>query len=163
MTYVGQGDPSGNGEVKRGGAFATFHPVTKAAEASWPSKPDADFFQRPQTGTLYYRDYNGGLIDQPVAGVSDLGQKIAAQDDYYVCMAKRYYGYFLGIDVNIGDVNDPERKIALSGPDIAHRNKVIQLGKALKQNQSLPQLIRSILSLENYQKSDFGVRNANGT
>ena len=102
-------------------------------------------------------------MDQPVADVSDLGQKLAAQDDYYLCLTKRYYRYFLGIDVNIGDIVDPDRKTALSGPDLAHRNMVIKLGKTLKQSQSIPQLIRSILSLENYKKSDFGVRNANGT
>lgn len=163
MQYIGQGDPSGNGEALRGGAFARYHAVTKGAESSWSSKPDADFFQRPQTGTLYYRDYNGSLVDQPVADVSDLGQKLAAQDDYYLCLTKRYYRYFLGIDVNIGDIVDPDRKTALSGPDLAHRNMVIKLGKTLKQSQSIPQLIRSILSLENYKKSDFGVRNANGT
>ncbi len=160
ILYIGKGDPTANGVVNRGGNFAVFHTVTKPSESAWPSQPDADYYRRPQNGNLYFRNYNGELVDKPLTGITDLGAKIAQTDDYYICLARRYYSYFLGIDVNTGDISDPAAGITLGANAQIHRNNVIVLGKSLRTSQSLPQLIKDILKLANYRKVDFGATGA---
>lgn len=160
ILYIGTGDPTAKGVTDRGGNFAVFHPITKPAEASWPTAPDVDYYRRPTNGQLYFRNYDGVLIDQALTSASDLGQKLAQTDDYYICLARRYYNYFLGIDVNTGDLADPASGIKLGANAKIHRDNVVALGKNLKTSQSLSQLIKNILQLKNYRKSDFGATGA---
>lgn len=155
--YIGKGDPTAAGLVQRGGTFADFHPVTMTAESSWGFTADADYYRRPPNGVLFFRDYLGQLVNQNVTGLNDLGQKMAATDDFYLCAAKRYYAYFTGIQVDMGDITDPSHP-TLSASDLKHRDIVIALGKNLKQTQSLSQLISDILQLDHYKKIDFGIR-----
>lgn len=156
VTYVGIGDPTGYGQKSRGGNFPAFHAVAQPAETAWPTQSDADYYRRPNTGVLFFRNYEGQLVDQPLSGLPDLGQKLASTTDYNICLAKRYYSYFTGIDVNTGDLEDPDNYPKLTSQDSNHRQIVITLGKNLKTHQSMIQLIREILSLPHYKRSDFG-------
>ena len=75
-------------------------------------------------------------------------------DDPYVCLAKRYYQYFTGFDVNISDLGDSD------APDLSeghrrHRLFVIGLGQRLKSHQNLTRLIEEILKSSQYRQSDF--------
>jgi len=158
VLYVGDGDETKMGDKKRGGNFTAFHTVTKPAESSWSSSPDAYYYQRPTNGQLYFRDYLGNLIDQPISSVSDLGFKMSDLDDFYICVAKRYYSYFIGVDIDNGDLGDPNHGSILNAAEIAHRDNVIQLGLKLKTSQNLIQLITDILNLDLYKQSDFGIR-----
>lgn len=157
ILYVGAGDPSGLGTKSRGGNFADFHAATRPAEAAWPITADEDFYRRPTNGTFYFRSYNGNLINQTLANVGDLGKTISETDDYYICLAKRYYSYFTGVEVDTGDIADPTHSPQLNSQDIKHRAIVIKLGQNLHTHQSLQQLIGEIINLENYRKIDFGV------
>lgn len=160
VLYIGKGDPTALGVSNRGGNFALFHTVTKPVEAAWPTTPDADYYQRPASGRFFFRNYNGDLIDQPLSGLTDLGSQISQTDDYYICLARRYYNYFLGIDVNTGDLGDPASGVTLGTNAQIHRDKVIALGKALRTSQNLNQMIKDILKLPNYQRVDFGATGA---
>lgn len=138
------------------GIFVKYEPVSEAAEASWPVDYDGAYYRRPPNGNLYYRNYRGNLVDITVSGVEELGQAIAQQDDYYLCSAKRYYQYFTGIEVDMGDLGDPSHR-RLSERELYHRDIVINLGLQLKQHQKLETLVEDILSLPNYRNSDFGL------
>ena len=155
---IGNGDPTGLGQKKRGGNFPKFHPVVMAAETGWPAVADADYYRRPQNGVLYFRDYQGNLIDQTVTGVQDLASKVTELDDFYICLAKRYYSYFTGIDVDTGDIKDPTRSSVLTSQDERHRDTVISLGKKFKTHQNIQKLISDILNLDQYKKTDFGIK-----
>lgn len=157
VLYVGDMDETAVGLKKRGGNFPTFHPVKMPAETSWAASPDPDYYQRPTNGRLYLRDYLGNLIDLPITSVPDLGLKLSDLDDFYICIAKRYYSFFTGIDVDNGDLGDPNHGISPNPAQMAHRNLVIKLGTNLKVHQSLKQLITDIIQLENYKQSDFGI------
>lgn len=157
VLYVGDTDETAVGLKKRGGNFPTFHPVKMPAETSWAASPDPDYYQRPTNGRIYLRDYQGNLIDQPVTSVPELGLKLADLDDFYICVAKRYYSFFTGIDVDNGDLGDPNHGVSPNPAQMAHRNLVIKLGTSLKVHQSLKQLITDIIQLENYKQSDFGI------
>jgi len=126
-------------------------------EVGWPSVADRDFYRRPPNGVLFYRNYNGDLINLPVNGLHDLGLKLAQQEDMHICTAKRYYRYFTGIDVFVGDMGDTSTGVTLTEAELSHRNQVISLGRNLKSHQSLRQLIQDILSLPIYKESNFGV------
>jgi hypothetical protein len=154
---LGKGTRTPPGTTARGGQFPAFYDVTQGAEATWPTEPDPVYYQRPPNGVLFLRSFSGDLIERPVTSVADLGQKISETDDYYVCLAKRYYSYFTGINVNNGDLGDPYRSQVMTAGDTAHRNVVIDLGKKLKAHQSLRQLISDILNLNDYRKTDFGI------
>lgn len=131
-------------------------PATLPAETSWTSSNDGNYWKRTPTGTLFFRNYKGVLVDEAVQNMADLGAKIAAQDDYYICIAKRYYKYFTGINVKNGDITDPNFG-AYTTADLKHRDQVIALGLALKSHQKMRLLVESILKLPHYQKTDFGV------
>lgn len=159
IVYVGTGDPTSIGEKKRGGNFIQYWPVDQVAEESWPTEPDLKYSSRPNQGVLYFRNYIGQLININVSSVSDLGRQIASQDDYYICLAKRYYQYFLGINVNSGDLKDPAQIIIsnqMNELDHKHRETVIQLGIKLKNHQNLKTLISDILNLDSYRQIHFG-------
>ena len=162
VLYIGKGDPTRVGVQDRGGNFARFHQVVSSAEKSWPTTSDSDYFQRPSTGQLFFRNYNGELVDLPLSGISDLGNKIAQTDDYYICLARRYYNFFLGIDVNTADLNDPASGVAIGANAKIHRDKVIALGKNLRITQNLNQMIKEIFKLPNYRRIDFGATGAIG-
>ena len=137
----------------RGATFINFPTPTQPAETIWPITADTSYAERPPNGTLYYRNYQGDLIDYNVSGVSDLATKILDQDDLYICTAKRYYEYFTGISIFNGDILDPNNP-KLSATALSHRNYVIQLGKTLRQHNNLRLLITDILNSTQYQKSD---------
>lgn len=158
VLYVGHGDPGDAGKKERGGNFGTFHSINKESEPSWPINADVNYFSRPTNGVLFFRNYEGDLVSQNVTSVTDLAAKISDQDDFYICLAKRYYSYFTGIDVDTGDLDDPGHSNVLSSEDLNHRKLVISLGKKLKTSQDIMKLIEDILNLENYKKSDFGAK-----
>lgn len=154
---IGNGDPTGVGQKKRGGNFPYYFPVTMPAETSWSATPDNNYHQRPTNGVLFYRNFEGNLINVPVTSVADLGQKTTEQSDFYICLAKRYYSYFTGIEVNNSDPGDLTTK-PLNLQDQKHRDLVVKLGKNLMVHQSLMQMIEEIISLKHYRQSDFGIK-----
>jgi len=113
---------------------------------------DASFHRRPPWGTLMFRDYNGTLVNHPVQGVQELGERIAQTDQFYACTAARLYQYFLGVDVSpfLYDPGDPANSPLTEDAEF-HKQNVIQLGQALKNHQSLKQTAIEILHLPAYQ------------
>lgn len=142
----------------KGGVF----PITWTTNATlngseWPAVVTANYAERPTLGVLYYRDYLGNLVNQPISSIADLGTKLATQDDFYICAAKKYYQYFTGVNVDIIDPSDA--RIRNKGADMTtHKNNVVTLGLALKTHQNLRTLINSILNLDIYKKSDLGIQ-----
>lgn len=129
---------------------------------TWSDVPDNEYGKKQPYGVFYFRNYKGELIDRPVNSIENLGSVISEQDDYYTCFAKRYYYYFLGIDVELGDPGNvlyPQ----LNGADQYHRSKVIDLGLRLKNHKSLRQLILDIIASADYRLSDFGISNQGST
>lgn len=126
-------------------------PVTSPAETGIV---DADpiFHTRPSNGRLFYRSYDGTLIDRAVTSIADLGQKISEGNDFYACTAARYYKFFTGINVNLQDAGDSTLP-ALTAGDVYYRNQVIQLGQSLKTSQNLKTLIQEIMSLDVYKRA----------
>lgn len=151
-TYIAAND--GNSDNAVGVKFIS---PSKPAETSWPSSADGSYASRPPNGVLFYRSYDGTLIDENVSGIADLGAKLAGEDDFYICAAKRYFKYFTGINVETGDIADPAFAGGLSAADMANRQTVINLGKKLRSTQKLRLLIEDILNLPQYKRSDYGL------
>lgn len=159
VKYLGIGDQFNENDLRRGGNFIQLHNVdTSLNESEWSLSADSNFYKRKPTGVLYFRNYKSELIDIKINNIEELGQKITEQDDFYICLARKYYSYFIGIDVDTGDINDPTRFQVLSTKDLEHRNIVIQLGLKLKSDQSLSQLVRNIMQLKHYKNSDFEIQ-----
>lgn len=127
-----------------------------AKEKGWPAIVDADYAERPTNGVLYYRSYNGKLIDIPVTSVAGLGLVLKNQDEFYVCLAKRYYQYFTGINAEIGDIQDPRFGRDLNESEKMHREAVVAMGLQLKKTQNVLTLLESIIRSPNYRERDFG-------
>jgi hypothetical protein len=142
-----------------GECAASFSTMFKKGSATQPRESgfvdvDPNFYQRPTYGKLYFRSYDGTLINKEVASLTDLGTALAATNDLYVCAASRYFRYFTGISVNLQDIGDtslPE----LSADELYYRNLVISLGIHLKTSQRLDQLVGEIMSSPIYQKSSM--------
>lgn len=139
-----------------GGNFVNFYPVERPHVSGWPANTDENFYRRPQQdGRLYFRNFNGSLVDVEVDTMSELGAAMAQQDDFYACLVKRYYKYFSGIAVDLGDPGDPSA-VVLNSLEQRHRSKVIVWAAALKTSQDLRSTIREIISHADYKKRDFG-------
>jgi hypothetical protein len=137
--------------------FARLETPTQPQETQWPSSPDPDYSRRPPTGTLYFRNYNGALVNEATNSLDDMGVKMSQQDDFYICWAKRYYEYFTGIGTETGDVADPSFGRTLTAQETTHRNRVITLGRSFRNHQNARQLIQEILSLPQYRTSNQGL------
>ena len=127
---------------------------TKGNAPHSPLASNPDYAETNPNGLLYFRNYKGQLINESVSNLPELGQRIAAQDDFYICTAKRYYKYFTGIDVPTGDIEDPAHP-PVSDADLAHRDLVIQLGLNLRSHQNPRRLIEEILRLSHYKDFSF--------
>lgn len=142
---------------RMGSRIATAHiyqwPTDRAAETGTVDD-DYEFYRRPTNGRLFYRSYNGTLVNLPIASVPELGRALSQADDLYVCVASRYLQFFTGIGVNLQDEGDPH-KPALSSGQVAYRRFVSELAGQLKQHQSLRQLIHSILKSDIYRSSNL--------
>jgi hypothetical protein len=110
---------------------------------------DSSYFKRPADFKLRYRSYDGTLVDVSGTGLASLAERIAATNDFYATAAKRHYEFLTGIAANLDDLTDPDA-VSLSPAELNIRNRVIELGIALKSHQSIPTLIRSILALPEY-------------
>jgi hypothetical protein len=88
--------------------------------------------------------------------LDELGNKLAAENGIYNCLAKRYYEYFTGISADIGDIADPDHpQLSLEQANI--RNIVLALGANLKNHQNPRALIQEILNRPEYKSSKFNV------
>lgn len=117
----------------------------------WIDDSDAEFFRRPPAGKLYFRTYDGELIDEQITGVSDLGQKISTLDDLYLCASKRYFQFLTGVDLPLfdkGDINAP----TLNLRDKAYRQFLVEAAKELKVHQDPKKTIKKIISSNFYME-----------
>lgn len=153
LTY--KAPASSNPQVMRG-VFVDQASPSEAAVPGWPSTVDPAYQKRPATGVLYYRDHAGNLVNLSLDGVASLGQALADQDTIYICAAKRYYRYFLGVDVDVGDPGNPARLLSSEGEMARHRRNVIRIGQELRKSQNLSDVIGQIMNLPEYRMSDFG-------
>jgi hypothetical protein len=129
----------------------------RAKASDWPAERDADYYRRPASGTLYFRSHSGDLINKPFNDFNQLAENMLETDDYYSCVAKKYYEHFTGVSASLADINDPFSNIILNEQDLFHRNKVIELGKELRKNKDPMSLIKSIFNSKVYQQKGFTI------
>ena len=107
---------------------------------------DPKYRLRPADGKLYFRSYDGSLIQSVVKGLPSMAEAMANTPDLYTCAAKRYFQYFTGIGANL-----EEEGVFISGrpsmADRSYRDQVIQIGLGLKNDpqQSVKHIISQIL------------------
>lgn len=134
---------------------------------SWPSQATHNFWLMRPAGVFYFRDLKGNLVNKPIGNpvsstltvnnaLDALGAEIAQLDDFYICLAKRYYQYFMGVDITLTDPKSPDEPRSLSLRDQEHLAKVTSLGLELKQSQNVMSLIETIVKSVDYRKSDYG-------
>lgn len=137
--------------------FWVSRPIDRPS-APYPSmSPDPNYSRRPPDYYLKYRSFDGTLVNLEGTGVASLGQALASGDDLYVCAAKRYFQFLTGIEADIRDDSDPLNPLNLSPSEKKYRQRVIDLGKQLKQDQSTRELFKRIISSPTFIYPDRGV------
>jgi hypothetical protein len=133
------------------------------AEVSPSHKPshemvdsDTHFYKRPTEGKLFFRTYDGKLINQAVSSVQELGTALASTDDFYICTAKKYFEFFTGVSVPIDDYANESYQTD-DTQLLAYREFVIKLGLDLKKSQSLQKMIGKIFESPIYQDLNYKV------
>ncbi|AZZ36089.1 hypothetical protein CIK05_04545 [Bdellovibrio sp. qaytius] len=101
--------------------------------------------QKPM-GSLNYRDHTNKLFKIPVNNLNELGNELSKSDDFYRCVAKRYYNFFTGYDVNLAERNVPEASNTKEAK--FHRAKVYAIAANLKKSQNMTSMIKEIISSE---------------
>lgn len=140
-------------------AHLTSYLPSQSGSSNWQAQGTADFHLQQPYGRLYFRSYNGKLVNEEVLGVSGLGLALAKTDDLYVCAAKRYFKEFTGINVSLYDMGDASNSglnRQLNAKDFEYRKFVETIGLKFKQHQNVRTLIKDIISSKYYRKSDFG-------
>lgn len=166
---VGITSASQNSEIHTQPARSVGSPILTVREY----KPDASvtniktYALQTPTGRLMYRDHSGSLIKQTAGSVAQLGQFIADSDDFYRCVAKRYYHFLTGIDVNLY-AQDTD----LDAVGKKHKKLVFQMGRILKgaqyadkneettyknYKQSLKMLVKFIVDSDSFSRRDLGL------
>jgi hypothetical protein len=146
-----------------GADFPLLVPPTQPAEpVPWAATPDPQYYLRPPSAVLFFRDLHGDLVNVNVSGISGVAQELARHDDYYVCLAKHYYKYFLGVDVPLRDPDPSSPGPNLSAQDAQHLNDVMVLGRQLHTDQQTARwLVEQILRLPAYADSGFDTTTRN--
>ncbi len=117
---------------------------------------DPHFHKRPTTGQLFYRTYNGELVNREVSNVQELGEALAEKDDFYICTAKKYFNFFTGINVSLDDF--PNENYQTNDLELmSYRQFVINLGLDLKKSQNLKKMIAQIFESTIYQDLNYKV------
>ncbi len=164
LISVKSGGPDDLGSIQfvANRSAGSFAPDQGGTDLSFPKVPDPLFYTRAPKGKLFFRSYdsNRTLIDLDINGIGALGTAIAAQDDFYACVASKYYKYFTGISVNLENLEvraQANPTAASLNPDqIYHRNQVIALGQNLKTSKSLKSLILEIINSQAFIRPDWG-------
>lgn len=157
LSYVGipnwRGDFSPSVHI---GRYASTTPVpAREAEPLGMFNGSANNWEgRAPWGRLYYRSYDGTLVNQEVNGIPALGAALAQQKDLYVCAASRYFQFFTGVQVDLRDEGDPSLP-TLSAGERAYRQIVINLGTRLQQSRSLRTLVQEIMSSPTYRATSL--------
>jgi hypothetical protein len=94
--------------------------------------------RQQMTSTFRYRTLDDQLLQIPIANPEELGKVVSGLDDFYWCMARRYYNFVSGADVNYTPVA-AERN--------AQQKGVLALAQRLKKNQSLRELLSEAYEL----------------
>jgi hypothetical protein len=123
----------------------------------FPVADDDSYYLKKPEGYLFFRDYNGVLVTQssPLNGLPALALKLSEQDQFYACVASKYYKFLTGISVNLDDLVGTGT--TLSSGATFHRQKVIDLGQSLKASSTtsgaaLNALILSIVGSDAFVK-----------
>jgi hypothetical protein len=124
-----------------------FKPTEKKGEIE-PLQNDEKYHLRPPDGILRFRSYNGDLIEKNITGNKQLAIEISKTDDFYICVAKRYFNFFTGIDVPIRNFKSEPPTDKVSAKII---DEVIKMGKELRKTQNLRSLIGEIFQSKYYQ------------
>jgi hypothetical protein len=152
------------------------NPITQAIRSTEKyiheiSISDTSFANRPSTGSFRFRSFNGDLLDYEINNLNELGTFLTTGSngftkigtvpnydgrDFYACVAKRYFGFFTGIEIPILDYQDPNYPV-LTAKDKTYRDFILTLGSALKTNQSQRTLIKSIFESAYYQDRAYGL------
>lgn len=135
-------------------------PLLFENEVTYPAEDaiidlDPNFSKRPPKGSLFFRSYNGKLININFTGLEELGKVISNIDDLYICASKRYFSFLTGIDIDISPLDNNQEK-NLSQNFKNHRNFLIKSGLNLKKHQSLKLLLKEIIESPFYTSKNKG-------
>jgi hypothetical protein len=168
--YWGLRYPGGEGADKRVGYWVAFRNA-KYPEIAWPihnqgtgvisdvvdGEYGGKYWHREPKGVVFYSGYDGRLVNEPVDNLEKAAQVLVQQPELYICAAKRYFQYFTGVNVEIGDIGDPAYGKKLSEYESQLRNDVIQMGINMQTHQNPKQLIREVMNHPIYKMSDYGL------
>lgn len=139
--------------------------ATVPASSGWPSEPTdpglQNFHLQTPTGFLYFRGFDGRLVEIPVSGINQMALAISQQPEFYQCAVKRYVSLFTGYDVHLYDRSDRRNEQlnrTLTNRDRELRNWIEQMATNLQSHQSLKRLIQEILSSNFYRETVGGIR-----
>lgn len=123
------------------------------------------FALKPPTGSLRFRDHSGALVNKSLSSVAQLGTEISNSGDFYRCMAKKYYHFLTGVNVNL-----TANSAQISAEAKKHKDFVYLLGRILQgsfannnekaayqsQQKSIKGMINVILNSDAFVRRDSG-------
>jgi hypothetical protein len=124
----------------------------------WSSTPVTNYEKQAPAGRVYFREFSGNLVNQPVNGIQQVGDTLAESNDLYLCAAKRYFQYFTGFNVKLYDRGDPRFLTtvqSLTQQERSLRQYLEKLATNFKNDQSSYNLIQSIISSPYYRDLNY--------
>lgn len=141
----------------------TDYQVNQSSTYHWPSEPNeasaSNFHRQEPKGLLYYRGFDGRLVNETVENLNQMGEKLSDQKEFYQCLSKRYVHYFTGYNVHLYDKSDTRNEYlnrGLTTKDVRLRAWVEGLATKLHKHQSLQRLLQDILTSDFYKQSAQG-------
>ncbi|AHI06485.1 hypothetical protein BDW_09925 [Bdellovibrio bacteriovorus W] len=113
---------------------------------------------------LRFRDHTNNYVNTTVNSVAELGSTLAKNGDFYRCVAKRYYHFLTGVNVNL---TSSDSDISVTAKK--HKDFVYLLGRVLQgsltgsektsyqsKQKSLKGMIDLIINSETFSRRDLG-------
>lgn len=127
------------------------HKTNQALSESIISESDPSYHLRPKTGRFIYTDLAGNHYDAKVQSLDELGKIIGQIDDFYHCLASRYFEFFTGLQIEPAIIylkNKNEKEQFLS-------DQLAGLSNHLKTTQSLREAYRFLFQSELFRERSF--------
>ncbi len=138
-------------ELKRYTSLVLQYSAVNGYDNSWPSITNDKYHLTQPSGRVFFRDRNGALVDRNVSSINELGIALSENEDYYTCVAQKYFSYFTGIEINLEYLSSPANASSMSAADIEYRDYIKGLGQELKGTGSLKKLLVNIIQSGYYQ------------
>lgn len=95
-----------------GNSFATIykHPESDHLAGNFIThETDVNYYKKPNWGRFIYQSLDNTIFDEEIRNLDDLGTSLSKVDEFYSCLAYRYYVFLTGDEIMFNEIYQKEK------------------------------------------------------